>query len=120
MNLLSPIQEKSKAPAHYIDIECLASSLLDLANEADLCHMFLIGEDSIPFSIVYFYQWLVAHDVKLNIYETILAAVSTDGVSRILDVSAVQMFLSRTIRQQHSPRKVADVDPTSLDDGDEL
>ena len=94
--------------------------LLELANEADLCHMFLIGEDSIPFSIVYFYQWLVAHDVKLNIYETILAAVSTDGVSRILDVSAVQMFLSRTIRQQHSPRKVADVDPTSLDDGDEL
>ena len=120
MDFLSLNQEKSRTQSHNLKIECLAISLLDLATETDLCQLFLIGEESIPFSIVYFYQWLVAHDVKLNIYETIAAAVSSDSVSRILDVSVVQMFLSRTIRQQHSPRKVADVDPTTLDEGDEL
>ena len=65
------------------------------------------------------------HDVKLSIYEEIAAAVSSDIISRMLDVSAVQMFLSRAIRQQYqageSPRKFMDITDKSLDDdGDEL
>ncbi len=103
-------------PHHYLDIECLALSLLEQAKKTDFCHFFLIREESIPFSIEYFYQWLVEHDVNLSIYEEIAAAVLSDSVSRVLDVSVVQMFLSQTIRQQDSSRKVTDVNPSSLED----
>jgi hypothetical protein len=100
----------------------LAISLLEQAKTPDLCHFFLYREESIPFSVEYFYQWLVEHDVNLSIYEEIAAAVLSDSVSRVLDVAVSQMFLSRAIRQQHrdSSHKVTYVNPSSLDEGDEL
>lgn len=86
--------------------------------------MFLVQE-SIPFSVELFYQWMIAHDVEAGTFAEIAAAVSSQEVEQMLDVSAVQMFVSRTIQHQRqgSPCKVS-VASLSLDgdddDGDEL
>ena len=99
--------------------------LLVSAKETDFCNLFLIQE-SIQFSVEYFYQWLVAHAVEAGVFDEITAAASSHKVAHILDVSVVQMFLSRTMRQhrrQGSPCKVNDASVSLVDDdeeGDEL
>jgi hypothetical protein len=54
----------------------------------------------VPFSVEFFYQWLVARDVETGILREIAAAVSGVEVAEILDVSVAQMFLSRAIQRQ--------------------
>ena len=90
------------------DIESLANLLLVSAKKADFCTLFLFQE-SVPFSVEYFYEWIVNQDVKAGVFEEIASAVSSQKVEQVLDVSLVQMFMSRTIRQnrhQGSPSKV--------------
>ena len=86
------------------------SLLLLNAKKADFCILFLLQE-RIPYSVEHFYHWLVSHDVEAYVLEEIAAAVSSQNVAKILDVSVAQMFLSRTIQQhqlQGSPCKVND------------
>ena len=91
------------------------------AREADFRELFFI-RDSVPFSIEFFYQWLVARDVETGILREIAAAVSGAEVAEILDVSVAQMFLSRAI-QRHQRRgltcKGVDAAFASPDKGDE-
>lgn len=69
----------------------------------------ILLRESIPFSIDFFYQWLVTHGTDSIVVEQAAAAVSSHEVAQILDVSVVQMFLSRTIQQKQqqlgSPRR---------------
>lgn len=83
--------------------------------------MFLI-RDSVPFSIEFFYRWLVAHEVETGILWEIAAAVSVVEVAEILDVSVAQMFLSRAIQRHQRrdlPSKGVDAALASPDKGDE-
>jgi hypothetical protein len=82
----------------------------------------------VPFSVEFFYRWLVARDVETGILEEIAGAVSGGDVAEILDVSVAQMFLSRAVQrnQRHGPPREG-VDQTGLappeegdEDGDEL
>jgi len=112
-------ERKSKTP-HNHDVESLANLLLISAKRTDFCSLFLIRE-SVPFSVEYFYQWLVTHDIEAGVLEEIADAVSSQKVEQILDVSVVQMFLSRTIQQnrrQGSPCKVK-IASVPLDGNDE-
>ncbi|KAL9191253.1 hypothetical protein ACHAXT_000959 [Thalassiosira profunda] len=101
------------------DVEALAKMLLASAKKADFCTLFLI-QDRVPFSVEYFYQWLVANDAEAGVLEEIAAAVSSPEVEQVLDVSVVQMFLSRSVkhRREGSPCKSDDA-PLSPDGDDE-
>ena len=106
--------------SHHNDVEALASLLLASAKKSDFCTLFLI-QDSVQFSVEYFYQWVVTHDVDAVVLEEIAAAVSSQEVEQTLDVSAVQMFMSRTIQQHRhdgSPSK-SNVASLPLDENDE-
>ena len=94
--------------------------LLASAKKSDFCTLFLI-QDNVPFSVEYFYQWVVTHDVDAGVLEEIAAAVSSQEVEQTLDVSVVQMFMSRTIQQHRhdsSPSK-SNVASLPLDENDE-
>lgn len=81
--------------------------LVSSAKKVDFCNLFLL-QDSIPFSVDYFYQWLVINDVGSNVLEEVAAAVQSREVESRLDVSVAQMFVSRTkqqCRREGSPRK---------------
>lgn len=63
----------------------------------------------------------MTHEVETDVLEEIAAAVSSKEVEQILDVSIVQMFLSRTIQQSHrrgSPCKVS-VDSVRINENEE-
>ncbi|KAL7537769.1 hypothetical protein ACHAXR_008053 [Thalassiosira sp. AJA248-18] len=115
---------KSMASYHH-DVGSLVNLLLGSAKKKDFCTLFLIQE-KIPFSVEYFYQWMVTHDIESGILEEIAAAVSSPEVQQILDVSVVQMFLSRTIQQNRRQGSPCKVNVASLafdendEDGDEL
>ncbi|KAL3777946.1 hypothetical protein ACHAW5_008349 [Stephanodiscus triporus] len=122
------IEERNTTTAcHRRDVESLANSLLVRARAADFRRLFLI-RDSVPFSVEFFYRWLVARDVETGILEEIAAAVSGSEVAEILDVSLAQMFLSRAVQrnQRHGPPRegfdrIALAPPDEGDDeGDEL
>lgn len=87
--------------------------------------MFLIQE-SVPFSVEYFYQWLVTNDIEADVLEEVADAVSSQSVAQVLDVSVAHMFLSRTIQQNRRHGSPCKANPTSLEfmeideEGDEL
>ena len=115
-------QQRNPKTSYHHDVESLANLLLQQAKEQDFCNLFLIQE-SIPFSVEYFYQWLVTNDTKADILDEIAAAVSNQNVAQVLDVSTSQMFLSRTIQQhrrQGSPCKLINNDNASLSSLDEI
>jgi len=112
-------QRNTSKTSYHKDVESLANFLLQQAKEQDFCNLFLIQE-SIPFSVEYFYQWLVTNDTEADVLDEIAAAVSNPNV--VLDVSISQMLLSRTIQQhrrQGSPCKLINSDNASLSSLDE-
>jgi hypothetical protein len=56
--------------------------------------MFLF-QDRVPFSVEYFYHWLVARNIDECILGEVATSVVSDNIADILDVSLAQMFLSR-------------------------
>lgn len=118
----SPMSKSS----YYESVENLVTLLLASAKRADFCRLFLIQE-SVPFSVEYFYQWLVNRDIEAAILDEVAEAVSSQEVETILDVSVAQMFLSRTVQQNQrrgSPRKdsvsLLRLDDDHDDEDDEL
>lgn len=114
------LYEKKTTASNRDGVESLAHVLLISARRADFCNLFLI-QDCVPFSVEYFYQWLVRHNTEPGVLKEIAAAVSSQKVEHILDVSVVHMFLSRTIQQnrrQSSPCKL-NVAALSIDEYDE-
>ena len=92
-------QQRNTKTSYHQDVESLANLLLQQAKKQDFCNLFLIQE-SIPFSVEYFYQWLVTNDTAATVLDEISAAVSYPNVAQIIDVSSSQMFLSRTIHKR--------------------
>ena len=92
--LYGPLDKINKNTPHYHEVEKLATVLLMQARDKDFRRMFLFL-DSVPFSVVYFYHWLVARNIEACILGEVAAAVVSDDVAEILDVSLAQMFVSR-------------------------
>ena len=114
-SFLNEIHQGKTKPSYHLDVECLAKLLLQQSKKVDFCNMFLFQE-SIPFSFEHFYQWLVTHRVNANVFEAVAAALSSKDIAEILDVSVVQMFLSRTIQVNEDASLSAD----EIDEEDEL
>ena len=98
------------------EVEKLVTVLLVQARGKDFRRMFLFL-DSVPFSVEYFYHWLVARNIEAYILGEVATAVVSDDVAEILDVSLVQMFLSRA-NQRHDAIILALGD--EVDEDDEL
>jgi hypothetical protein len=98
-------------------------SLLARASAADFRRLFLI-RDSVPFSVEFFYRWLVARDVETGILGEIASAVTGVEVANILEVSVAQMFVSRAIqRHQRRDTPYEGINPgitEGVEEGDEL
>ena len=109
------LNERNEKTPHYHEVEKLATVLLVQARDGDFRRMFLFL-DSIPFSIEYFYQWLVAHNIDACILGEIAAAVESVDVAEILDVSLAHMFLSRA-NQRHD---IVHASGGEVDEDDEL
>jgi hypothetical protein len=67
---------------HYHEVKKLATVLLVQARGKDFRLMFFFL-DSVPFSVEYFYQWLVARNIEAYILGEVAAAVVSDGVAQI-------------------------------------
>lgn len=96
--------------------------LLQCAKAKDFRLLFLLSEN-MSFSVDHFYQWLVTNNVTAEVMEEISAAVQEEEVQQYLDVSVVQMFMSRTIyrtKEHESQCKSASGDSVPNDDYDEL
>jgi hypothetical protein len=91
---------KLKAP-----IQTLMNTLVLASKAADFCQAIILS-DSISFSVDFFYQWLVANNVSLEVLEKIAVAAQNEEVQQLIGVSAVQMFRSRALEQK-SPCKAA-------------
>lgn len=89
--LYGHLDKRNKKTPHYHEVEKLATVLLVQARGKDFRRMFLFLDSSVE----YFYQWLVAHNIEACILGEVAAAVVSDDVAEILDVSLAQMFLSR-------------------------
>ena len=79
-------------------------------------------QERIPFSVEYFYQWLVTHDTEAIVLEEIAAAVSSQEVAQVVDVSVAQMFLSRTVQQHRrlgSPCNITENSSLPLDENND-
>ena len=114
--LYGHLDKRNKNTPHYHEVEKLATVLLVQARGKDFRRMFLFL-DSVPFSVEYFYQWLVARNIEAYILGEVATAVVSDDVAEILDVSLVQMFLSRA-NQRHDAIILALGD--EVDEDDEL
>ena len=115
---------RGKTTSYHYGVENLAYVLLASAKRIDFCNLFLFHE-SIAFSVDYFYQWLVRYNVDRAVMEEVAAAVKSQEIQNMLDVSIVQMFLSRSIHQQRNDGSPSTVDVTNFfgyncDDSDEL
>jgi hypothetical protein len=97
--LYGRLDERYMKTPQYPEVEKLATVLLVQARDGDFRRMFLFL-DSVPFSVEYFYQWLVARNIDACILGEIAAAVVSVNVAENLDVSLVHMFLSRA-NQRH-------------------
>jgi hypothetical protein len=121
-------ENNAKASYHHHDVESLANSLL-LRASADDFRCFFLVRDSVPFSVEFFYRWLMARDVETSILGEIASAITGVEVANILDVSVAQMFVSRAV-QRHQRRdtpckginalNLAPPDEGILEEGDEL
>jgi hypothetical protein len=120
-------KNNATASFHHHDVESLANSLLPRASADDFCRLFLI-RDSVPFSVEFFYRWLVAREVETSILGEIASAITGVEVANILDVSVAQMFVSRAIqRHQRRDTPCKGINPLDLappdegiEEGDEL
>lgn len=76
------------------------NNLLMGANANNFCDAFILRE-TIPFSVDFFYQWLVSCDLEIipRVMKEVSIAVQIEGMQKFIDVSSVQMFLSRTAQQ---------------------
>ncbi|KAL3815779.1 hypothetical protein ACHAXA_001673 [Cyclostephanos tholiformis] len=112
-----------KTSYHHHDVESLVDSLLARASAVDFRRLFLI-RDSVPFSVEFFYRWLVARDVETGILGEIASAVTGVEVANILEVSVAQMFVSRAIqRHQRRDTPYEGINPgitEGVEEGDEL
>eukprot|EP00985_Skeletonema_marinoi_P015821 scaffold8276_cov83-Skeletonema_marinoi.AAC.1 len=85
--------------------------------------MFLLRE-SLPFSIDFFYQWLISCDVQSSTLEQVVDAVTSQEVEHVIDVTDIQIFLSRTAQHNQLVQQLVQQDdsmqPATSDDEDEL
>lgn len=95
--------------------------LLSSAKSKDFCRLLLLRDD-IPFSVDYFYQWLVTNNINAEVIEEIAIAAQSKEVQNHIDVSMVQMFMSRTLqtKDQASLRKSSLIDSINDDECDEI
>ena len=80
---------------YRIDVERLANALILIAKKSDFCQLFLLRE-SLPFSIDFFYQWLISHNIQSSTIEEVVDAVTSQEMELVIDVPDIQIFLSRT------------------------
>ena len=90
---------------------------MSAAKAKDFSNAFILI-DTIPFSVDFLYQWLVSNDVNTEVMEELVIAVQDEEVQQILDISSVQMFISRT-KERCSPRKSIQMNDEN-DDEDEI
>lgn len=93
-------QFKSKdiqSPYHEA-VQTLTTTLLKAASSKHICHTFILSEN-ISFSADFVYKWLVTNNISSEIMEKITIAVQDEEIQHIMDISVVQMFISRTTRQ---------------------
>jgi hypothetical protein len=94
-------------PSYHDEISILTKTLLVAAKSQDFCHAFILRDD-INFSVDFLYQWLVSNNVSFEVMEEITTAIQTPEVQQFIDVSSVQMFISRTahqVKESNSPSK---------------
>ena len=68
------------------------------ASSKDFCRTFILSEN-ISFSADFVYKWLVTNNISSEIMEKITIAVQDEEIQHIMDISVVQMFISRTTHQ---------------------
>ena len=73
--------------------------------------------DSVPFSVVYFYHWLVARNIEAYILGEVATAGVSDDVAEILDVSLAKMFVSRANQRNDV---IVHISGDEVDEDDEL
>ena len=81
--------------------------------------MFLLRE-SYPFSIDFFYQWLTSCDVQSSTFKQVVDAVTSQEVEHAIDVSDIQIFLSRTAQHNQLVHQDESMRDDDSDDEDEL
>eukprot|EP00985_Skeletonema_marinoi_P015830 scaffold8277_cov153-Skeletonema_marinoi.AAC.6 len=116
-NFLESPQRKA-ASSYQANVERLAKSFILIANKRDFCQMFLLRE-SLPFSIDFLYQWLISCDVQSSTLEQVVDAVTSQEVEHVIDVSDIQIFLSRTA-QHNQVQQDESMQSVTSDDEDEL
>jgi len=116
-NFLESPQRKA-ASLHQVKVKRLANALILKANRRDFCQLLLLRE-SLPFSIDFFYQWMVSCDVPSATLEEVVDAVTSQEVELVIDVSDIQIFLSRTAQHNQLVQDES-MQSTISDDEDEL
>ncbi len=116
------LPQRKVASSYQTNVQKQAKALIMVAIKRDLCKMFLLRE-SLPFSIDFFYQWLISNDVPTSTLEQVVDAVISPKVEQVIDVSDIQIFLSRTAQHtqllvQQDPMQSAAA--ANDDDEDEL
>ena len=113
------LPQKKAASSYQSSVERLANALILIANRRDFCQIFLLRE-SLPFSIDFFYQWMVSYGVQHSTLEEVVDAVTSQEVEHVIDVSDIQIFLSRTAQTINQQVLDESMQSTTSDDEDEL
>jgi hypothetical protein len=114
--LYGHLDERNKKTPHNHEVEKLAIVLLMQARGKDFRRMFLFL-DSVPFSVVYFYHWLVARNIEAYILGEVATAGVSNDVAEILDVSLAKMFVSRANQRNDV---IVHISGDEVDEDDEL
>lgn len=103
---------------HQADLERSAKVLILTAKKRDFCQLFILREN-FPFSIDFFYQLLILYNVQSSTLQEVVDAITSQEMEHVIDVSDIQIFLSRA--NQHNQHKLngEDFQPPS-DEEDEL
>jgi hypothetical protein len=91
---------------------------LAAAKAKDFCHAFIL-RDNISFSVGFLYRWIVSNNVSFAVMEEITTAIQNREVQQFIDVSSVQMFISRTayqVKESNSPSKSVHIDEEAQDE----
>lgn len=112
------LPQRKAASLHQANVERLANALILVAKKRDFCQLFLLRE-SLPFSIDFFYQWMISCDVPSATLEEVVDAVTSQEVEHVIDVSDIQIFLSRTAQHNQLVQDES-MQSTISDDEDEL
>ena len=118
LNFLQSPQRKVNS-AYETKVESVASALVEISCKRDFCQLFLLREN-FPFSIDFFYQWLLSHQVHSSTLEEVVAAVSSKEVELVVDVSDIQILLSRTAQHNQAVHQVDSTEDATSDNEDEL